>query len=82
MQESVQNPVQETCYGCIYQRYNGPAQALQRGRLDLLGDSVIPLRESDKNLEPGRYLCSKFDVVIGPADQMPEPLEDDCKERR
>ena len=72
----------QTCYGCVHSRYSGPAQALGRGRLDLLGDSVIPLRETDKRLDPGRYVCAKFDRTIGPANQTPEPLEDDCKERR
>ena len=66
-----------TCYGCIHNRYRGPHELR-----DLVnGKTVIPLH-ADERLAPGRYVCAKFDAVIGPADQTPEPLEENaaCKE--
>ena len=71
----------ESCYGCAHLRFEGPPR---RGEtLRVHGGPVIPMRDSDANLGPGRYRCRKFERVICRADVKagPKELEPGCKSR-
>lgn len=60
MPETIQTT--QTCYGCVHQRYRGPA--IFKERMRFTGGNVVPLRDGDVAGNPGVYGCARFEKTI------------------